>query len=108
MTVNISSIFLMQTSQLSVTLEEIDSVDDFVARLERIELPNQIISSLQDPLLQKYLALNPDELAVTRMELWLSRYLNDELDLAREHLPASPQFSELLGWLQSQSCFAKV
>ena len=67
----------------SVTLEEIDNVDNLVDKLERIELPNQLISAFHGPLLRKYLDLNPSEIASSRIEMWLSAVLADELESAR-------------------------
>ncbi|KAI1776159.1 Mis6-domain-containing protein [Hypoxylon cercidicola] len=61
----------------SVTLEEIESVDGFVKNLERIELPNQLIAVLGDPLLQKLLALKPHPEAHRRASNWLSSYGRD-------------------------------
>ncbi|KAI4865341.1 Mis6-domain-containing protein [Hypoxylon rubiginosum] len=61
----------------SVTLEEIESVDGFVKNLERIELPNQLIAVLGDPLLQKLLALKPHAEAHRRASNWLSSYGQD-------------------------------
>lgn len=43
----------------SVTLEEVENVDDFVSKLDKLELPNQLVAVLEDPLLQKLLLLKP-------------------------------------------------
>ncbi|KAI1468525.1 Mis6-domain-containing protein [Daldinia caldariorum] len=61
----------------SVTLEEIENVDGFVKNLERIELPNQLIAVLGDPLLQKLLVLKPDTEAHQRVSSWLASYGQD-------------------------------
>ncbi|KAI2643432.1 Mis6-domain-containing protein [Xylaria nigripes] len=61
----------------SVTLEEIDSVDGFVKNLEKIELPNQLIAVLGDPLLQKLLLLRPQAQAHLRACNWLNSYAQD-------------------------------
>ncbi|KAJ8131929.1 hypothetical protein O1611_g1693 [Lasiodiplodia mahajangana] len=61
----------------SVTLEEIESVDGFVKNLEKIELPNQLIAILRDPLLQKLLFLRPQAQAHLRACHWLSSYAQD-------------------------------
>ncbi|KAI9718886.1 MAG: hypothetical protein M1812_003770 [Candelaria pacifica] len=66
-----------RANEASFTLEEVESVEDFVERLEQIELPNQLISALDDPLLQKYLALRPSEKATKRLEKWLSAAFDD-------------------------------
>lgn len=46
-------------SKASVTLEEVENVDDFVNKLDKLELPNQLVAVLEDPLLQKLLLLKP-------------------------------------------------
>jgi centromere protein I len=58
-------------------LEEIDSVDRLVNSLEKIELPNQLISILADPLLQKLMLLRPDANAEERIANWLNSYTED-------------------------------
>lgn len=45
--------------QSSVTLEEVRTADDFVKKLNKLELPNQLAAVLEDPLLQRLLALRP-------------------------------------------------
>ena len=61
----------------SVTLEEIENVDGFVKKLETLELPNQLIAVLGDPLLQKLLLLKPEAEAHQRVNNWLSSYAHD-------------------------------
>lgn len=66
--------------QRSVTLEDITNVDAFVGRLEKIELPNQLIAVLADPLLQKLLLLKPDLESYQRVGNWLASFAHDALD----------------------------
>jgi centromere protein I len=68
---------------VSVTLEGIDNVDDFVERLDRIEPPGQMIAFLTDPLLQKYVELKPSPVTSTRINLWLSTCLEDLYEVER-------------------------
>ena len=65
------------SAQNSVTLEEIENVDGFVKKLETLELPNQLIAVLGDPLLQKLLLLKPEAEAHQRVNNWLSSYAHD-------------------------------
>jgi hypothetical protein len=92
----------------SVTLEEIDSVEDFVGKLERIEPPGQMISFLTDPLLQKYLALKPSSITSRRIELWLSASLEEEYNAARSGLEDSSYLFEIADGLGKQSQYHKV
>ncbi|KAI6090799.1 Mis6-domain-containing protein [Hypoxylon rubiginosum] len=64
-------------TETSITLEEIESVDGFVNNLEKIELPNQLIAVLGDPLLQKLLTLKPQAEAYRRTSNWLASYGQD-------------------------------
>ncbi|KAL4884061.1 Mis6-domain-containing protein [Aspergillus karnatakaensis] len=76
----------VQTSRVGrnrTSLEELRSVDHFVERLERIELPNQIISTIADGLAQKYLFLVQPDVASRRLNDWLETFLSDQLDYAR-------------------------
>ncbi|KAI0146324.1 Mis6-domain-containing protein [Xylariaceae sp. FL1272] len=61
----------------STTLEEIENVDGFVKNLEKIDLPNQVIAILGDPLLQKFLQLRPQSDAHRRACNWLQSYAQD-------------------------------
>ncbi|RCI08824.1 hypothetical protein L249_4840 [Ophiocordyceps polyrhachis-furcata BCC 54312] len=81
----------VQTSEAtedSVTLEEIDSVEGFVQNLEKIELPNQLVAVLADPLLQKLLLLRPGPESQRRVTNWLTSVLRDfvEGDVDQESL----------------------
>jgi centromere protein I len=84
------------SNESSVTLEEVNNVDDFIEKLDRIEPPGQLISFLSDPLLQKYLILNPSSVSARRINLWLTAYLEDEYETARQGQQTSPQLSEIL------------
>lgn len=89
----------LRTSYISdkaVTLEEIANVDDFVDHMERIELPNQLISTFTDPLLRQYMKLNPSEIAWTRFEMWLSTLFDDEIETAKRQGPPSEDLLEVL------------
>ncbi|KAI1261325.1 Mis6-domain-containing protein [Xylariaceae sp. FL1019] len=61
----------------STTLEEIENVDGFVKNLDKIDLPNQLIAILGDPLLQKFLLLRPQSDAHRRACNWLQSYAQD-------------------------------
>ena len=66
-----------------MTLEGIDSVEDFVEKLDRIEPPGQLVSLLKDPLLQKYVDLKPSPINSTRIGFWLATYLEEQFEAAR-------------------------
>ncbi|KAL7793420.1 Mis6 domain-containing protein [Trichoderma afarasin] len=64
----------------AVTLEEIENVTGFVQNMDRIELPNQLVAVLGDPLLQKLLLLRPNAEAYQRVANWLSSVLQNVID----------------------------
>ncbi|KAJ0425328.1 Mis6-domain-containing protein [Aspergillus carlsbadensis] len=77
----------LQTSRVAhnkTSLEELRGLDHFVERLENIELPNQIISTITDGLAQKYIFLAQPELANRRLNDWLESFLSDQLEYAQE------------------------
>ncbi|PGH00683.1 centromere protein I [Blastomyces parvus] len=65
------------------SLEELRSANDFVQKLDRIELPNQVAAALVDPLAQRYLLFVRNEDATQRLESWLDSFFEDELDRMR-------------------------
>lgn len=64
--------------QSSVTLEEISSVQDLVRKLEKIELPNQLVSVMGDPALQKLLLLKSSDATLRRVDYWLKAFFDDQ------------------------------
>lgn len=46
-------------------------------RLEKLELPNQLVAVLADPVLQKLLLLRPSDEAYQRVANWLHSVLQD-------------------------------
>lgn len=77
----------VKTSRVSrnhTSLEELRSVSHFVEKIERIELPNQIISTIGDNLAQKYIHLVHPEAANGRLDDWLNGFLDDKLEHIQE------------------------
>ncbi|OKL63198.1 hypothetical protein UA08_01410 [Talaromyces atroroseus] len=86
----------VQTSRVKpeyTSLEELRDVDNFVERLDKIELPNQIVSVLDDRMAQKYMAIVGPDIARHRLEDWLVAFLKDEAELAK--LPDSNESEAL-------------
>jgi centromere protein I len=76
--------------------------------LDQVELPGQIISSLKDPLLQKYLSLNPSNIASRRIDLWLSIFLEDEFEAVKQGESPSAFLSEIFEGILGQTRYTKV
>lgn len=66
--------------QTSVTLEEIENVNGFVGVLEKIELPNQLVAVMGDPLLQKLFQLKSTDDVRQRVDYWLMAFFEDQLE----------------------------
>jgi len=88
-------------SVAAITLEDIRNVDDFVNKLELIEPPSQIIAGLRDPLLQKYIILDISRDASQRLEFWLLRYFEEEIETLKEGFGLSVTLPEILSALTS-------
>jgi centromere protein I len=91
-----------------VTIEEVESVDHLVGNLENIESPSQLVAGLHDPVLQKYLMLNASTDSSRRLDFWLQRSFEDELETLREGFGLSPTLSELLSGIVSYTESTKV
>uniref|UniRef100_A0A0D2XCL1 Uncharacterized protein n=1 Tax=Fusarium oxysporum (strain Fo5176) TaxID=660025 RepID=A0A0D2XCL1_FUSOF len=64
----------------SYVAEEIENVASFVKNLDKLELPNQLVAVLADPLLQKLMLLRPDGESEQRLANWLNGVLQDVRD----------------------------
>ncbi|KAM0435209.1 hypothetical protein ACHAPT_003299 [Fusarium lateritium] len=93
----------------SVTLEEIENATDFVKKIDKLELPNQMVAVLVDPLLQKLMLLRPSEESDQRIANWLNLILQDVtegfeneetlfdmMDMLRDYVVSSKNLPPLL------------
>ncbi len=94
--------------QTSVTLEGIDNVEDFVEKLDRIEPPGQLVSYLTDPLLQKYVDLNPSPITLARIDLWLATCLEEQYEAHRYGNSDRHYLSHILGGLLKSAQYTRV
>jgi centromere protein I len=103
---------VLQTSRVSskhTSLEEIRDVGHFVEKIEKIELPNQIISTLGDAMAQKYLHLTQSEAASHRLDEWLRSFLEDKLEQTREGIEDEPEaLSYVLSFVEGYAAYTKV
>ncbi|KAJ5545489.1 hypothetical protein N7535_006125 [Penicillium sp. DV-2018c] len=101
----------LQTSRVShkhTSLEELRDIGHFVDKLDRIELPNQIISTLGDAMAQKYLHLVQSDLAHHRLDEWLRNFLEDKLETLREGEDDEPEsLSYVLGFVGDYASYTK-
>ncbi|RFU78813.1 hypothetical protein TARUN_3380 [Trichoderma arundinaceum] len=76
----VPTVHTSHVAEYSVTLEEIENVTGFVQNMDRLELPNQLVAVLADPLLQKLLLLRPNAEAYQRVANWLSSALQNVME----------------------------
>ncbi|KAM0158582.1 hypothetical protein ACHAPG_003999 [Botrytis cinerea] len=88
----------------SITLEEVGDVDEFIQKLEKIELPNQLVASIHDPLLQKLLHLRSSETTLQRIDYWLLAFFEDQLENGRS---SETQIADMLELILQYTRFTK-
>ncbi|EHK27342.1 uncharacterized protein TRIVIDRAFT_34350 [Trichoderma virens Gv29-8] len=76
----VPAVHTSHVNENAVTLEEIENATGFVQNMDRIELPNQLVAVLADPLLQKLLLLRPNAEAYQRVANWLNSVLQNVID----------------------------
>ena len=79
-------------------------MNDFVRKLEKIELPNQIVAAIGDPLLQKFLQLKTSDSTSRRLDNWLLAFFEDQL----ENLGSEPVMLEMLAAIRDCAQYTKV
>lgn len=95
--------------QSSVTLEEISSVQVLVQKLEKIELPNQLVSVMGDPALQKLLLLKSNGATLRRVDYWLNAFFVDQLaEGEAEEEAGTKRVLEMLEAIRDYVRFSKV
>ncbi|KAJ5936079.1 hypothetical protein N7454_005377 [Penicillium verhagenii] len=102
----------LQTSRVSnkhTSLEELRGLEHFVDKIDVIDLPNQIISTLGDGMAQKYLHLTKSEAANHRLDEWLRNFLQDRLQqIQEENDDDEPELlSYVLGFVEAYAVYTK-
>ncbi len=90
------------------TLNEIQGASELVEHLEMIETPAQIVSALHDAQFQIFLQLECSAEAERRLESWLTRYFEEELESIREGFGHSATLPEMLTGIVSYTESSKV
>ncbi|KAG0135182.1 Mis6-domain-containing protein [Tuber indicum] len=96
----IPEVHTFRSIEASVTLEDVEDVSDFVKKLDKLELPNQLVAVLEDPLLRKLISLKPSDGANLRINNWLAACLSGELD--------SPSVSDLRSADRTEQFLSRV
>jgi centromere protein I len=86
-------------------LEEIEDVNEFIQKLEKIELPNQLVAVMGDPLLQKLLQLNSTDSTSRRVDNWLLAFFEDQLEDADR---SGTKILDMLSAIRDYTRYTKV
>lgn len=89
-----------------MTLEEIENINDFVQKLEKIEMPNQLVAVIGDPLLQHLLQLKSNKVIVRRIDNWLTAFFEDQLESGAQ--TGSTPLLDMLTAIRDYTSFTKV
>jgi centromere protein I len=87
-------------------LEEIENINDFVQKLEKIEMPNQLVAVIGDPLLQHLLQLKSNKVIVRRIDNWLTAFFEDQLESGAQ--TGSTPLLDMLTAIRDYTSFTKV
>ncbi|KAJ5887666.1 Centromere protein Cenp-I [Penicillium taxi] len=102
---------VLQTSRVSkkhASLEEIRDISYFVENIDKIELPNQLISMLENGMAQKYLHLVQSKDANHRLDEWLKTFLKDQLEQIHDGQEDEPEvLSYILSLVLGYSIYTK-
>jgi centromere protein I len=86
-------------------LEEIENLDDFIGKFEKIQLPNQLVSVIGDPLLQHLLQLKSNDTISRRIDNWLTAFFEDQLEGGAS---SRTTLLDMLGAIRDYARFTKV
>ncbi|RFU26880.1 hypothetical protein B7463_g9460, partial [Scytalidium lignicola] len=79
-TSGIPEIYTTNAHESSTTLEEIENVSEFIEKLEKIELPNQLVAVIGDRLMQKFIQLKSSPTTARRVDNWLMSFFEAQLE----------------------------
>ncbi|RDW89489.1 hypothetical protein BP6252_01521 [Coleophoma cylindrospora] len=78
----VPTVHTSRAQENSTTLEEIEDASDLIHKLEKIEMPNQLVAVIDDPLLQKLLQIRSSAYTIQRIDNWLLAFFEDQLQSA--------------------------
>lgn len=89
-------------------MEEIENANELVAKLEKIELPNQLVAAVGDSLLQKFLQLKNSESSSQRLDSWLLAFFEDQLETSGSEAVILEMPREMLLAIRDYTYYTKV
>ncbi|CAG8761414.1 5653_t:CDS:10, partial [Racocetra persica] len=94
-------------TQKSVTLDEMSDIRQLASNIDKIELPNQLASILDNRMLQHVIVLNPERVAIARISYWIDQYLMDLVYWSDQNTNTKMRFDCLLNKLITMTEFMK-
>lgn len=80
-------------------------MNDFIQNLEKIELPNQLVAVIGDPLLQNLLQLKSNDTILLRIDNWLTAFFEDQLESGAH---SESTLLDMLAAIKEYASFTKV
>ena len=95
--------------QASKTLEDVNNTQDLIETLDVFYISDERMLILDDPLLQKYIALrSDDDVGRLRLKRQLKVFFDEQLERIDSGLDTSNELSEILSRLSSYMRYSKV
>ncbi|KAL0074878.1 Mis6-domain-containing protein [Phycomyces blakesleeanus] len=91
----------------STTIQEIYDVAEFAENVDRLELPDQLASVLDNRILQHVVICSPKATTIARISLWLSQNLHDLVKWNNHTEATKERFRQLLQKSLTMARFAK-
>ncbi|RUP50559.1 Mis6-domain-containing protein [Jimgerdemannia flammicorona] len=94
--VDVPTLKTLNVAPKSVTIEELSGFKDLARHIDRLELPNQLASVLDNRLLQHLVVCNPEETVIARISHWLGQCIMDVVFWRDQTAENRTIFGELL------------
>ena len=79
-----------------------------IDNLENVVVPPQLISAIDDPLLQRYLELRSNAEAIAQMDGWLTLFFDQQLKKAEQNQMPSKALSNMFSRILNYTRYSKV
>ncbi|KAI7865756.1 Mis6-domain-containing protein [Spinellus fusiger] len=103
----IPSIITTKAKRNAATIQEISNITEFAENIDRLELPDQLASILDNRILQHILICHPKATTLARISFWLSHTLNDLVKWNNHTRETKERFKQLLGKCLVMTRFTK-
>ncbi|CAG8686538.1 10586_t:CDS:10, partial [Cetraspora pellucida] len=94
-------------TQKSVTIDEMSDIRQLASNIDKVELPNQLASILDNRMLQHVIVSNPERVAMARISYWIDQYLMDLVYWSDQNTNTKMRLDCLLNKLVTMTEFMK-